>query len=141
MEVKVTELDKLAQKVAASLSGGDILLLRGELASGKTTFTQALLRQMGYLGRVVSPTFVLERRYPVEHGDIRTVSHLDFYRLSVSELNSFDWQDQLGKQDQLTIIEWPDIALEKLPNSVKQINFEVVDNETRRLTFSKNLNH
>lgn len=114
------------------------MALSGPLSAGKTTFTQELLRQLGYVNRVTSPTFVLEKRYPVAYKDITEVIHLDFYRLTLNELDSFGWKEYLGAPGTLTVIEWPEIAKQHLPSYVKQIKFEVVDEQKRRLKFSKN---
>lgn len=138
MLVRLENLPNLSKGILSNLTAGDVLALSGPLASGKTTLTQHLLRQMGYSGRVTSPTFVLEKNYPVEHKDIKEVVHLDFYRLNSSELASFGWQDYLGDQEALTIIEWPEIGWEYLPKNIKTIKLEIIDDQTRRLTFSDN---
>ena len=139
MIVRSDELPGIAKKILDQLSPGDILALSGPLASGKTTLTQHILRQMGYAGRVTSPTFVLEKHYPVDYKGIKEVVHLDFYRLKPEELATFGWQDYLGDQTTLTIIEWPEIGLELLPPSVKTVKLEIIDDQKRNFTFSNNL--
>jgi tRNA threonylcarbamoyladenosine biosynthesis protein TsaE len=140
VRVTLEDLPEVAQKILGAVQHGDVLALSGSLASGKTTLTQHILRRMGYAGRVTSPTFVLEKHYPVNYKGIDEVVHLDFYRLRPSELTSFGWQEYLGDQSALTIIEWPEIGLEHLPKNIKTIKLEVVDDQTRNFTFSKNLN-
>lgn len=138
MHVQLAELSSTALKILNHLSPGDILALSGPLASGKTTLTQHILRLMGYERRVTSPTFVLEKHYPVNYKEIKEVVHLDFYRLKPEELATFGWQDYLGDQTTLTIIEWPEIGLELLPPSVKTVKLEIIDDQTRDFTFSQN---
>ena len=136
MIVKLEELPALVAKIAAQLQAGDVLALSGPLASGKTTLTQQIMLAMGYTGKVTSPTFVLEKHYPVHHAGIREVVHLDFYRLKPEELATFGWQDYLGQPETLTIIEWPGVGLEHLPRQTKTIKLEIIDDQTRRFSFS-----
>jgi tRNA threonylcarbamoyladenosine biosynthesis protein TsaE len=138
MIIRKEDLDSAAKKVLAQLRPGDVLALSGSLAAGKTTFTQALLKAMGYEGRVRSPTFVLEHRYPVKWRGADEVVHLDFYRLDEEQALSFDWQDHLTSPKQLTIIEWPERVHQHLPPATKTIVFEVIDEQTRRLALSSN---
>ena len=138
MTVTLDELPSIAKQVLDRLSAGDVLALSGPLASGKTTLTQHILRQMGYVGRVTSPTFVLEKHYPVDYNGIKEVVHLDFYRLKPEELTTFGWKDYLGDKTALTIIEWPEIGLEHLPKNIKTIRLEIIDDQTRSFLFSKN---
>jgi len=132
------DLPKLSENIVSQLFPGDVLALSGPLASGKTTLTQHILRQMGYEGRVTSPTFVLEKHYPVDYNGIREVVHLDFYRLKPEELATFGWQDYLGDQSTVTIIEWPEIGHQYLPKNIKTIKLEIIDDQTRQFTFSAN---
>ena len=138
MEGRQKDLPKIARRVLARLKPGNVLALVGPLAAGKTTLTRELLSQMGYADKVTSPTFILKKHYSVRYRKFREVIHLDFFRLSSKELDSFDWKESLGQPGTLTIIEWPPRSLEDLPKKVKTITLEIVNNETRRFTFSKN---
>ncbi|MEK7535230.1 MAG: tRNA (adenosine(37)-N6)-threonylcarbamoyltransferase complex ATPase subunit type 1 TsaE [Patescibacteria group bacterium] len=139
MIVTFPQLPSIAEDILKHLQSGDVLALSGPLASGKTTLTQHILKEMGYDGRVTSPTFVLEKHYPVDHNGIKEVVHLDFYRLKPEELTSFGWKDYLGAAKTLTIIEWPEIGLEHFPPNIKSIKLEIIDDQTRKFTPSKNL--
>jgi len=82
--------------------------LRGELGAGKTTWVRALLRGLGYTGRVPSPTYTLLEHYPV--GGL-TVVHLDLYRLSSEdELENLGLRDWLASAATWVLVEWPDRA-------------------------------
>lgn len=75
----VAETEKVAEDLAVSLRGGDVVLLSGELGAGKTAFVRGLARGLGVDPQeVASPTFVLVTSYP---GRLR-LHHADLYRLA-----------------------------------------------------------
>src|SRR6185312_2184811 len=69
--------EEIAAELAAELRPGDVVLLSGDLGSGKTTFVRGAARALGVSGPVTSPTFTIGQRY---EGRV-PVSHLDLYRL------------------------------------------------------------
>lgn len=82
--------------------------LRGDLGAGKTTWVRALLRGLGYRGRVPSPTYTLLEEYAL---DGLAVIHLDLYRLaSEDELENLGVRDWLARPDTWVIVEWPERA-------------------------------
>lgn len=104
--------ERLAARIAACLEPGFVLHLSGDLGAGKTTFTRALLRTLGYAGRVKSPTFTLLESYELSRFQLY---HFDFYRLSSDR----GWLDA-GFDDYLdghsvAVIEWPERAGATLP--------------------------
>ncbi len=103
---------RLAQLLGADLSGGWIVLLHGDLGTGKTTLVRGVLRGLGHVGAVKSPTYTLIEPYePKGH----LVFHLDLYRLGdPEELEYLGLRDLLGG-DQLLLVEWPDRAGTALP--------------------------
>ncbi|MGE4425299.1 MAG: tRNA (adenosine(37)-N6)-threonylcarbamoyltransferase complex ATPase subunit type 1 TsaE, partial [Solirubrobacteraceae bacterium] len=68
----------LGARIAGTLVPGDVVLLRGDLGTGKTTLVRGAARALGGRGRVTSPTFALAHRYD---GDGLRIAHLDLYRL------------------------------------------------------------
>ncbi|MDX1554565.1 MAG: tRNA (adenosine(37)-N6)-threonylcarbamoyltransferase complex ATPase subunit type 1 TsaE, partial [Xanthomonadales bacterium] len=72
------QLDAFAARVSTFISAPLVVYLEGPLGAGKTTFVRALLRSLGYPGRVKSPTYGLMERYDLE---AFSVLHLDLYRL------------------------------------------------------------
>lgn len=82
--------------------------LRGALGSGKTTWARALLRGLGYTGRVPSPTYTLLEHYTLA-GLI--VVHLDLYRLAGDEaLENLGLRDWLADARVWMLVEWPERA-------------------------------
>ena len=73
------QTESLGAELAAGLAGGDVVLVRGELGAGKTTFVRGAARALGVAVPVTSPSFSIGHRY---RGEKVTVSHLDLYRLA-----------------------------------------------------------
>lgn len=129
------QLPDLAAKVAGRLQGGEVLVLQGDLGAGKTTFVQALAREMGVKQQVLSPTFALERQYQTER-DFK-LHHFDWYRLnSETEVRELGVEELFGDPASVTVIEWPERAAGLLPEQAIWILFEYVDARTRKITFS-----
>ena len=94
----------VASNLAGVLKIGDLLLFKGGIGSGKTTFIQALAQSLGVTEVVTSPTFVLHAIY--ESGRL-PLSHVDLFRLSSdAEVESFGFEDYYDSF--VTAIEWAD---------------------------------
>jgi tRNA threonylcarbamoyladenosine biosynthesis protein TsaE len=92
----------VAALLAAHLHPGDVVLLKGGLATGKTTFVTAVAAAMGSQARVTSPTFTLAHFYPSGSG---TILHIDAYRLSgIHEYRDLGLDDYLDES--VTLVEW-----------------------------------
>ena len=110
MSVAVTasasQTEELGARLAAELEPGDVVLVSGELGSGKTTLIRGACRALGVDGAVVSPTFTIGRRY---QGRV-AVSHLDLYRLEDLEAEDPGLLDDYLTPDAVAFVEWPEIA-------------------------------
>ena len=88
--------------------------LRGDLGSGKTTLTRALLQGLGVQGRIKSPTFALMEPYTI---DGLSIIHFDFYRMN----DPLEWLEagfaDLFDSAWLSVSEWPEMAGSFLPNA------------------------
>lgn len=121
----------LAGRLASTLRPGDIVLLAGSLGTGKTLFTGGLAAGLGVDEQVVSPSFVLVRRY---HSGFMPLVHVDVYRLGT--LNEFDDLDVFEMaRDGVLVIEWGDAVEPALPEDHLRIDFAVQDGQTRVLRF------
>jgi len=97
--------------------------LRGELGSGKTTFTQGFLRELGVV-RAPSPTFVLVKKYQIEAGGFSSVFHLDLYRLDKAEdILALDWEEIIKNPSNIVIVEWIERVGKLLPRNSILVNF------------------
>ena len=107
------QLTAFAAKIAMILVSGDVVYLRGELGTGKTTFARAIIQQMGRVDSVTSPTFTLIETYDLNEV---VVAHLDLYRIeSEAEMEGVGLRDYLDG-DWICLIEWPDRAPGMLPD-------------------------
>ena len=92
----------------------NILLLKGNLGAGKTTFSQFLLKELGSSDEISSPTYSIVNEYDTPKGK---VFHFDLYRLkSVEEAYDFGIEEYLDN-GYLSIIEWPEIYTDELEGS------------------------
>ncbi len=119
----------MGKKIGASLKAGEILAFTGGLGAGKTTFIQGLASGLGIKNKIVSPTFILMRKYD-------NFYHLDLYRLEgdvekeVENLGLFDvWKDTKN----IIAIEWAEKLKTKWPKNTTWIRFENLDEERRRI--------
>lgn len=109
-----------------------VVFLRGDLGAGKTTLVRGLLRALGHLGSVRSPTYTLIE--PYEAGDQR-IHHLDLYRLGdPEELEYLGLRDLLDGEG-LVLVEWPERGAGMLPEPELIIEIEHAP-PGRRLRFS-----
>ena len=114
----------MGKKIAADLKGGETLALTGELGSGKTTFIQGLAKGLGVKGRIISPTFILMRKYVASKLDFY---HIDFYRLEdglENEVKNLGIDDTWGKKDNVVAIEWAEKIKKSIPENAIWIKFE-----------------
>jgi tRNA threonylcarbamoyladenosine biosynthesis protein TsaE len=107
-----------------------VVLVAGELGSGKTTFVRGACRALGVDGPVTSPTFVIGQVYV---GDVE-VAHLDLYRL-----DSLAGEDPALLEDYLTpervgFVEWPGAAEPELGQVAAQVRLEHLGGDRRQIT-------
>jgi tRNA threonylcarbamoyladenosine biosynthesis protein TsaE len=112
------------------LIAGDVVLVSGELGSGKTTFVRGAARALGIEGPVTSPTFTIGRVY----AGSPEVAHLDLYRL-----NSLAGEDPALLDDYLTpervaFVEWPGAGEPAVERVAARVSLEHLGGDSRRIT-------
>ena len=122
------------KQLAQTLTGNELIFLRGELGAGKTTLTRGILQGLGHKGAVKSPTFTLVEPYL----QIKPpVFHFDLYRLTdPEELEFIGWRDYV-QQNAICIVEWPEKAASYLPRPDIDIILTQQDIITRAVTISR----
>ncbi|HJX59059.1 MAG TPA: tRNA (adenosine(37)-N6)-threonylcarbamoyltransferase complex ATPase subunit type 1 TsaE [Patescibacteria group bacterium] len=128
------ETKDFGRKTAANLNGGQTLALTGDLGSGKTTFVQGFAEGLGHIGRIISPTFILMRKYDLPDGDFY---HVDLYRFEDNvekEVENIGLRDIWGNKDNIVVIEWAEKIKNLLPENTKWLKFEMVGENERKIT-------
>jgi tRNA threonylcarbamoyladenosine biosynthesis protein TsaE len=123
----------IAAHLARQLRTGDVVLLNGGLASGKTTFVKAVAQALESPDLVTSPTFTLAHFYSCGAG---TILHIDAYRLSgIHEYRDLGLADYVDES--ITLVEWGESIAEDFPCHL-MIEFQPQQDEpdARILTFS-----
>jgi tRNA threonylcarbamoyladenosine biosynthesis protein TsaE len=124
------ETQAVARELAATLEPGAVLLLSGDLGTGKTTFARGLAEGLGIDPTdVSSPTFTLVHEY---RGGRLTLYHADLYRLEKTATDDLGLEE-LGVRDGVLAIEWPDRLTHELPGAVL-VRLEVINDGSRRIT-------
>lgn len=134
--ITLDQLPNFAESISNRLTSGQVLALQGELGAGKTTFTKALIQALGGdKHKVSSPTFTIRQAYPI--ADHSLVVHFDLYRLrDESELENIGFIEELSDPEVIKMIEWPELARSLLPDTTLWIQFEIIDELTRKITIN-----
>jgi tRNA threonylcarbamoyladenosine biosynthesis protein TsaE len=121
---------QLAKKLAAKLKPKDVVVLTGELGSGKTKFTEGFLSYFGLENEISSPTFTIVNEYK-KNG--LNIYHFDVYRLSdSSEFYEIGGEEYF--ENGICLIEWGELIEDALPNDYIHITFKKDDkNENNRI--------
>jgi tRNA threonylcarbamoyladenosine biosynthesis protein TsaE len=124
------ETESLGAELARVLGDGDVVLICGELGSGKTTLVRGAARALGVRGPVTSPTFSIGHRYAA--GGV-SVSHLDLYRLAGLEHEDPDLlADYLGP-GRIAFVEWPEHAHAELAGARMRVTLSHGGGDRRRI--------
>lgn len=121
---------ELAKKIASELNKDDVIVLTGDLGSGKTKFVEGILDYFGLKDEISSPTFTIVNEYKKD--DIK-LFHFDVYRLEdEDEFYAIGGEEYFGKG--ICLIEWGEIIEDALPKNCKRIIFSRdLENEDRRV--------
>lgn len=128
------ETKEIAYKLASKLNIGDIIVLSGDLGSGKTKFTEGFLSFWDLEKEVSSPTFTIVNEHKK---DDTNIYHLDVYRLAnLGEFYSIGGPEYLANG--ICVVEWGDLIENILPDNYIKIKFtkDKNDENVRYLNFS-----
>ena len=108
----VADTERVGGMLAQKVHPGDTLAFTGDLGAGKTAFCRGFLKELGYTGRVTSPTFAIVNEYET---DLCRVCHFDMYRiLDEDALYDIGWDDYFDG-DTILLIEWSENITDALP--------------------------
>ena len=121
----VQTIAKVVDVVKTHLNSHPVVLMQGDLGTGKTSFSKALLKNMGYTEEVSSPSFNIVNTYTF---DGQTVYHFDLYRIKhLEELEEIGFMDYLDS-NHVCLIEWPELISPFLDMPHIQIQLEHAEN-------------
>ena len=128
------ETIKIAGNFARLLKPGDVVILTGNLGSGKTFFVRYAVKQFG-IDSVSSPTFAIVNEYD---GSMK-IYHFDFYRIKNSaELFDIGFNDYLNDSEAVSFIEWGEMFPEMLPATRYEVDIILYENLSRAIAIKKN---
>jgi tRNA threonylcarbamoyladenosine biosynthesis protein TsaE len=113
--------EALGRALAAAAPASAVVYLHGELGAGKSVLARAILRALGVIGAVKSPTYTLVERYQLDDGD---AAHLDLYRIADGAELEFLGLDELAGIC-LCLVEWPERGGSALPSPDLRIRLAV----------------
>ncbi|QIL51260.1 tRNA (adenosine(37)-N6)-threonylcarbamoyltransferase complex ATPase subunit type 1 TsaE [Weissella coleopterorum] len=122
----VEETQALAGHLAQQITAGTIILLKGDLGAGKTTFTQGFARALGIQRPLKSPTFTLVREYETVNFPLY---HFDVYRLGEEGGADELGLDEYFRPDSVVLIEWAEFIQDLLPSAVIQVELKRLDDD------------
>lgn len=113
------ETKKIAENIASQLKNGDIIVLTGDLGSGKTKFVEGVLTYFGKQEEISSPTFTIVNEYDAKE----KIYHFDVYRLEdIDEFYAIGGEEYFEKG--ICLIEWGEIIEKILPDRYLKIIFD-----------------
>lgn len=98
------QTERIAADLAARLEPGDVVLLGGELGSGKTAFVRGAAKALGAAGPITSPTYAIGNVY---RGAEVEIAHLDLYRLNSISIDDEAVTDDFLTPRRIAFVEWP----------------------------------
>lgn len=126
----VEETEKLACIIALNLPRPSVILLKGQVGTGKTAFVRGFAGYFGCRDQVSSPTFTILNEYTAP--DTR-ILHADLYRLRYpEELHEIGFLDALARSD-FSLVEWPETGQELFETVTLTLNFEAGASENERV--------
>jgi tRNA threonylcarbamoyladenosine biosynthesis protein TsaE len=140
----VEETQKLAESLAKEIitepsnKGAFIIALHGELGAGKTSFAQGVAKGLGIEERVLSPTFIVVKEFPIsKKNSFSNLIHIDCYRLEKSkDLLDLGWSGMISDPSNIILVEWAEKVKDILPEDTRDIHLSFIDETTREIQLS-----
>src|SRR3954469_728049 len=124
------QTEALGAKLAAGLAPGDVVIVQGELGSGKTTFVRGAARALGVEGPITSPTFTIGQLY---QGRME-VAHFDLFRLESMAGEDPALLDDSRTPERVAFVEWPEAGLPRIERIAHRVRLEHAGGDRRRVT-------
>jgi tRNA threonylcarbamoyladenosine biosynthesis protein TsaE len=125
------QTEAMGEQLAQRLRPGDVVLVQGELGSGKTTFVRGACRKLGVTGAITSPTFTIGQVY---EGARAEVAHLDLFRLESIEGEDPALLDDYLTPERIAFVEWPEAGMPRIEHVAHRVRLEHAGGDRRRVT-------
>ncbi len=131
--------ESLAKKLKQRVKKRALVLgLKGELGGGKTTFLQGFARGLGIKQRILSPTFVILKRFKIKDLRFKNFYHIDCYRLNRDkEILALGFKEIISNKKNIVAVEWAERIKKILPKDAIWIKFDFIDENKRKIRISK----
>jgi tRNA threonylcarbamoyladenosine biosynthesis protein TsaE len=128
------ELKAFGTQLGATLMGGEVIELVGDVGAGKTTLVKAIAAGMGVTDDVGSPSYTLSQLYEAPHG--LRLAHYDFYRLDDPGIMTDEISETTSDPRIVTAIEWGEMVAGVIPYDHLQINITPLSEASRQITLT-----
>ncbi len=124
---------KIGEELARQKNGAHIICLYGELGSGKTTFAQGFAKGLGLSTRLLSPTFIIVRRYSLPNKS-SFLYHIDLYRVKETEnLGDLGLREIFSDPGSYVLIEWAEKLGGLLPQKRVDVRFTTLSDDSHEI--------
>jgi tRNA threonylcarbamoyladenosine biosynthesis protein TsaE len=111
-----------------------ILFLEGDLGGGKTTFLKGFARGLGIREKILSPTFILFRKFQIPNSKFQNFYHIDCYRIETAkEILNLGFREIIKDPKNIVAIEWAEKIKKILPKKVLKIKFKILGKKEREI--------
>lgn len=138
---ELKQIKEIAKSLLKEIKKGDgngatILALFGDLGVGKTTITKEISSILGIKENVISPTFVIMKKYQTKDNKFKNLIHIDAYRLDEhKDILVLGWEDMIKDKNNLIIVEWPEKIESYLPRGIYNVSLNHKGDTSRTLKF------
>ena len=114
-----------------------VLGLQGDLGGGKTTFLQGFAKGLGIKEKILSPTFIIYRKFKILNSKFKYFYHFDCYRLkNEREILELGFKKIISDPKNIVVIEWAEKIKKVLPKSTITIKFDFIDKNKREIVIN-----
>jgi len=134
------QTQKIGEKFAADIlkmplqKTAVVLSFNGNLGGGKTTFIQGFAKGLGVKRKILSPTFVVMKRFELSGKNFKNFYHIDCYRLKdEKDILELDFKKILSNPENIIAVEWPEKIKKALSKKIVKLYFNFVDKNIREI--------
>jgi tRNA threonylcarbamoyladenosine biosynthesis protein TsaE len=134
------ETEKLGEEIGKKIlkeklgKVAKVIALEGDLGGGKTTFLKGFAKGLGIKEKILSPTFILIRKFQIPSTKFQNFYHIDCYRIEkIKEILNLGFREIIKDPKNIVAIEWADKIKKILPKKVIKIKFKILGKKEREI--------